>query len=180
MSDCVLWAFKNHMRHMGFEPAPFTDDLFRALRKPSLPGGREVWFRGITDRFGNFTKVDEHDHRYREARSYDFSFTNGAVAPLIIRTLASYNGLRVRGQYDMMYSPEVLMKMATTDVQARVAYTTPDYFGKEVMQIDLEPAIYLMVSGEISKHAHFDANIPVGRGVIAGAYQLYVPNSLND
>lgn len=178
MSDCVFWSFEDHMKHLGIPVQPFAHDLFKALRKPTLPEHKEIHHWGWADRYGVVHKQEDDyytGYAGRPLKYYDFSYTHGAVAPLIINVLATYHGLKVRGQYDAFYPPEMLRKTSTTDTQTNIASVNLGVFGHQVEAITLEPAIYLMIDGQVAKHAMFETYIPHEQGMIAGAYQLYVP-----
>jgi hypothetical protein len=99
-------------------------------------------------------------------RHFRSAFTPMALAPIIVTTLARYNGLLCEMEYNEWWNQETLMQEAETMAEMFVILGT-DY-GKEVETITLEPAIYCMVS---SKHAQFGAVVPT-KGVAGMAIRL--------
>ena len=136
---------------------PDSHKIFTAMRGATLPP-QNLW---------------------RAWREDDFSwtamhYTYGGVAPWICQTLARLHGYDIVVQH-RLWTPEVYQRQAQTDHQASVAHATGYLFGKEVVNIELEPAIYLMLDGDISKHAQFFQQIPKDKGVCVMAIGLANP-----
>lgn len=183
MSDCVYWAFVHHLDHLGIPVSRESHNMFRTLRMPTLPERREnilkSWYNSATKLVTPMVEGESAPPPGWEGAQptvWDYSFTHGSVAPFIIRTMASYYGLGVRAEHLEMYGSETLRQLATNAIQQNIIDTNLDIFGKEVMSITLEPAIYLCLDGAISKHAQFSTRVPQ-KTTIAGAVQLYVPET---
>ena len=160
MSDCVLWGFEDLLRHYQVPIHPDTHKIFTAMRGATLPA-QNLWKAWWEEEDGNFSWVSMH-------------YTYGGVAPWITQSLARLHGYDIVVQH-RLWTPEVYQRQAQTDYQALVAHATGYLFGKEVVEIDLEPAIYLMLDGDISKHAQFFQQVPKDKGVCVMAIGLANP-----
>lgn len=200
MSDCVFDSFKQHVEYLGLEVQDWAKDLFYALRKPTLPDATEdvrpvrwdakqrkyVELRETpkevedTKSWGWYDRVWAGSG-YSGLRTWDFSYTHGTVAPLIIHTLAMYHGLGVRAQYNEWYGQATLSQLAKTGTQVNILRRTKYLMGESVPEVTLSPAIYLMVDGWVSRHAIFKPHLPMfDVESISGAFQLYIPKEYHN
>jgi hypothetical protein len=179
MSDCVYWAFQDHLKHLGLEPVDGSKALFNALRQPALkPPEARQWAR-----YGNSYYEQEELNWWQKplakTHTYEYqdTYTPGQAVPIVLNTLAAYNNLKVVAEWDEWYdTPDWLMSAAKTDVQRNLMRTTAHLLGTKVAteSYTLSPAIYLFLDGmAMNKHAHFFADrIPYDMGSIVGAFQL--------
>jgi len=103
-----------------------------------------------------------------------FSYTYDGVIPWLYEAMAQVYDLEVYF-YHRLWTPEVYKTNSETEVQLNIISASDryDWFGKEVVNIDIEPAVYVRLT---PAHAHFGVKPPAfDRGCVMAA-QLRHPN----